>query len=189
VGTFTYDPARAKSMLSALGVRDLPMRIIWESGEFASDTQVLEAVYQMLREVGVRPTLKEFQPGGDISTWRQGKAGDWDLLANGYGSPTGLAVTMLQGMYAGSQEKEKTRDTYHGYIFPGITQQIAAASSETDEARRAVRLQRVQRDIWNTWPAMWAFAPKAVVARRQRVGGLALGANNSYDLTAVRLGA
>jgi len=189
VGSFTYDPARAKSMLAALGVRDLPMRIIWESGEFASDTQVLEAVYQMLREVGVRPTLKEFQPGGDISTWRQGKAGDWDLLANGYGSPTGLAVTMMQGMYAGTQQKETTRDTYHGYIFPGITKQIAAASSETDEARRAVLLQKVQRDIWNTWPAMWAFAPKAVVARRQRVGGLNLGANNSYDLTAVRLGA
>jgi len=189
VGSFTYDPARAKSMLAALGVRDLPMRIIWESGEFASDTQVLEAVYEMLRAVGVRPSLKEFQPGGDISTWRQGKAGDWDLLANGYGSPTGLAVTMLQGMYAGTREKEKTRDTYHGYIFPGITRQIAVASSETDEAQRAVLLQKVQRDIWNTWPAMWAFAPKAVVARRQRVGGLDLGANNSYDLTVVRLGA
>jgi peptide/nickel transport system substrate-binding protein len=187
VGAFSYDPDKAKSMLSSFGVRDLDMRIIWESGEFASDTQVLEAIYEMLRAVGVRPALQQFEPGGDISTWRQGKAGDWDLLANGYGSPTGLAVTMMQGMYAGTEEKEKTRDTYHGYIFPAITRQIAAASSEVDDARRTVLLEKAQRDIWETWPAMWAFAPKAVVVRRNRVGGLQLGANNSYDITAVRL--
>jgi peptide/nickel transport system substrate-binding protein len=187
VGAFSYDPDKAKSMLNSLGVRDLNMKIIWESGEFASDTQVLEAVYEMLRAVGVRPTLQQFQPGGDISTWRQGKGGDWDLVANGYPSPTGLAITMMQGMYAGTEEKEKTRDTYHGYVFPAITRQIAAASSEIDEGRRTMLLERVQRDIWQTWPAMWAFAPKAVVAHRNRVGGLQLGANNSYDLTAVRL--
>ena len=176
-------------MLEALGVRDLPLKIIWESGEFASDTQVMEAVYEMLRAVGVKPTLQQFEPGGDISTWRQGKAGDWDILGNGYGSPTGLAITMMQGMYAGTPAKEETRDTYHGYIFPKITKQIADASSETDAARRGVILGQVQQDIWDTWPAIWAFAPKAVVARRDRVGGLTLGANNSYDLTAVRLGA
>jgi peptide/nickel transport system substrate-binding protein len=189
VGRYRYDPARSRQLLDAAGVRDLSMKIIWESGEFAGDTQVMEAVYAMLKAVGVRVTLQQFEPGGDISTWRQGRAGDWDLLANGYGSPTGLAVTMLQGMYAGTAEKEKTRDTYHGYIFPAITELIAKASSEIDPARRTELLSRAQQAIWRTWPAMWAFAPKAVVARRQRVGGLTLGTNNSYDLTAIRLAA
>jgi peptide/nickel transport system substrate-binding protein len=186
-GEYRYDPDKAKHMLDALGVRDLGIKIIWESGEFASDTQVMEAIYEMLRAVGVKPTLQQFQPGGDISTWRQGKAGEWDVLGNGYGSPTGLAVTMLQGMYAGTAKKEETRDTYHGYIFPKITEQIARASAEIDPKKRQLVLAQVQRDIWNTWPAIWAFAPKSVVARRKRVDGLLLGANNSYDLTAVRL--
>jgi peptide/nickel transport system substrate-binding protein len=189
VGEFRYDPAKAKQLLDAAGVRDLPLKIIWESGEFASDTQVMEAIYEMLRAVGIQPSLQQFEPGGDISTWRQGKAGDWDILGNGYGSPTGLAITMMQGMYAGSAKKEETRDTYHGYIFPEITDLIAQASSETDAARRGQLLGQAQTDIWNTWPALWAFAPKAVVARRNRVDQLTLGANNSYDLTALRLGA
>ena len=40
----------------------------------------------MLRDVGVRVKLQQFEPGGDISAWRQGKAGDWDLLGNGFGT-------------------------------------------------------------------------------------------------------
>src|SRR5437868_1032347 len=116
-------------MLDAAGVRDLELKIIWESGEFAGDTQVMEAVYQMLGAVGVRTTLQQFEPGGDISNWRQGRAGDWDLVANGYPSPTGLAVTIMQGMYAGTPKKEETRDTYHGYIVPEVTELIGQASS------------------------------------------------------------
>jgi ABC-type transport system substrate-binding protein len=187
VGGYRYDPTKARQMLEAAGVRNLTMKIIWESGEFAGDSQVMEAVYEMLRAVGVRATLQQFSPGGDISTWRQGRAGDWDLLANGYASPTGLAITMMQGMYAGTPAKEQTRDTYHGYIFPEVTALIGQASAEVDPAKRADLLTKAQQAAWNTWPAMWAFAPKAVVARRDRVTGMTLGANNSYDLTAIRL--
>jgi peptide/nickel transport system substrate-binding protein len=110
-------------------------------------------------------------------------------VANGYPSPTGLAVTIMQGMYAGTAKKEETRDTYHGYIVPEVTTLISQASSEADAARRTDLLNRAQQAIWNTWPAMWAFAPKAVTARRDRVTGMTLGANNSYDLTAIRLAA
>jgi len=187
VGAFSYDPNRSKQMLDSLGVRDLELKIIWESGEFASDTQVMEAIYAMLRAVGCRPTLQQFEPGGDISTWRQGKAGDWDILGNGYASPTGLAITMMQGMYAGTAKKEETRDTYHGFIFPKITEEIAVASQETDPAKRDHLLMTAQQDIWDTWPAMWAFAPNAVTARRGRVQGMALGSNNSYNLADIRL--
>lgn len=187
VGEFQYDPARARRLLDELGARDLPMTIIWESGEFAGDTQVMEAVYNMLREVGVRPQLRQFEPGGDISQWRAGRGGDWDLLANGYASPTGLALTMLQGMFTGTPEKEQTRDTYHGYIVPEVTALISRASSTVDAEERLEVTAQAQKAIWDTWPAMWAFAPLAVVARRERVASLTLGANNSYDLTGVRL--
>ena len=156
-------------MLSTLGVRDLDMRIIWESGEFASDTQVLEAVYEMLRAVGVRPALQQFEPGGDISTWRQGKAG------TGTCSPTATEArpawrSPWQGMYAGTEEKEKTRDTYHGYVFPAITRQIVAASSEVDDSQPASG-EGAARHLGDLAGDV-GFAPKAVVARRNRVGGL-----------------
>lgn len=87
-------------MLEAEGADDLELTFIWETGEFTNDVSVMESVLEMMKAVGVRVKLQQFEPGGDISSWRQGKTGDWDVLGNGYGNQTGLALTTLQGMYA-----------------------------------------------------------------------------------------
>ncbi|MET1072979.1 MAG: ABC transporter substrate-binding protein, partial [Umezawaea sp.] len=101
--------------------------------------------------------------------------------------PTGLAVSILQGMYAGTPEKEQTRDTYQGYVVPAIAAQISDASAEPDAARRARLLGDAQRAVWATWPCLWAFVPNAVLAHRERVGDISLGPTNSYDLASARL--
>jgi peptide/nickel transport system substrate-binding protein len=186
-GSYTFDPDRTKSELRSLGLEDLRVKIIWESGEFAADTDIMESVLQMLSAAGVGATLQQFEPGGDIAQWRQGKAGDWDILGNGYPSPTGLALTILQGMYAGTPEKEETRDTYHGYLFPEITAIITQASEEVEPARRDALLADAQRRIWDTCPMLWSFVPKAVLGRRTRIDGIDLRPTNSYDLAAVTL--
>ncbi|MEV7681209.1 ABC transporter substrate-binding protein [Streptomyces sp. NPDC088341] len=186
-GSYTHDPARARSLLTSLGATDLRVKIIWETGEFAADTSVMEAVLDMLKAVGVRASLQQFEPGGDILTWRQGRAGDWDVIGNGYGSPTGQALTTLQGMYGGTAAKERTRDTFMGYVVPRVERQLTAAATEVDDTERAGKLAVVQQAIWETWPSLWAFAPKTLLARRSRVDGLSLLPINSYDLSAVRL--
>ncbi|MFC4469773.1 ABC transporter substrate-binding protein [Streptomyces xiangluensis] len=186
-GTYAFDPGRARQLLQSLGADDLRIKVIWESGEFAGDTSVMEAVLDMLQDVGVRASLQQFQPGGDILKWRQGRAGDWDVIGNGYSSPTGQALTMLQGMYGGTAEKERTGDAFMGYVIPRIERQLSAAATEVDDAERDRRLATVQRAVWETWPSLWAVAPKTLLARRDRVQGLALQAINSYDLTAIRL--
>jgi peptide/nickel transport system substrate-binding protein len=186
-GGYRYDPARARQTLDALGVRDLELVIIWESGEFPADTSVMEAVAAMLGDVGVRTRLQQFQPGGDIQQWRQGRGGDWDILGNGYPGPTGEAATSLQGMYGGTPEKEATRDTYQGYVMPEIAAGLAAAAREPDPTRRLAMLADTQHAIWATWPCLWAFVPDVVLARRERVSGIALQPTNSYDISSVRL--
>jgi peptide/nickel transport system substrate-binding protein len=186
-GEYVYDPEKAKSTLAELGVKDLTIKIIWETGEFASDTSVMEALVEMFAKIGVKAELQQFEPGGNIMAWRQGKQGDWDLLANGYPSPTGLAITMLQGMYSGTPEKEKTRDTYQGYVIPEVSAKIQAASAEADPARRQKLLEDAQQAVWDTWPCAWAFVPKSVLAHRNRVSGINLAPTNSYPLVDVRL--
>jgi peptide/nickel transport system substrate-binding protein len=186
-GHYRFDPRRARQMLDAEGVKDLELTFIWETGEFLNDVSVMESVVQMMGDVGVRARLHQFEPGGDISSWRQGKAGDWDVLGNGYGNQTGLALTTIQGMYAGTAEKEKTRDTYHGYVFPEITAKIEAASAEPDPTRRTQLLNEAQVDVWNTWPCLWSFVPNALLAKRTRVQNVDLTPINSYNLGNVRL--
>lgn len=186
-GSYTYDPGKARALLKSYGAEGLSVRIIWESGEFAADTSVMEAVLDMLGEVGVRATLQQFEPGGDILKWRQGRAGDWDVIGNGFGSPTGQALTMLQGMYGATAAKERTRDAFMGYVVPRIERQLSAAATEVDAAERGRKLTAVQHAVWDTWPSLWAFAPKTLLARRGRVRGLAVQPINSYDLSTVRL--
>ncbi|MCX2730141.1 ABC transporter substrate-binding protein [Saccharopolyspora sp. NFXS83] len=183
-GEYVHDPRRAQELLAAAGVRDgdLKLRIIWESGEFANDTTVMEAVLQMLRQVGVRAELRQFEPGGDIAQWRQGRGGDWDVIGNGLSTPTALAVSALQGMYGGTPEDERTRDTYQGYVFPQVADLIDRATSEVDPAVRQDLLARSQQAVWDTWPCLWAFVPRVVLAHRQRVAGLSLEPTNSYEL-------
>ncbi|MFJ2618334.1 ABC transporter substrate-binding protein [Glutamicibacter sp. NPDC087344] len=186
-GDYVYDPGKAKSLLADYGASDLTLKIIWETGEFPSDTAIMEALVQMFGDIGVRTELQQFEPGGNILQWRQGKEGDWDLLGNGFSSPTGLAITMLQGMYAGTAQKEKTRDTYQGYVNPEVTKKIARAASEVDEVKRQTYLKDAQQAAWDTWPCAWAFTPKSILARRERVQNLNLSAANAYPLAAVGL--
>jgi peptide/nickel transport system substrate-binding protein len=186
-GDYVYDPEKARATLQDLGATDLTLKIIWETGEFAGDTSVMEALVEMFGAIGVRTELQQFEPGGNILAWRQGKEGDWDLLGNGYSSPTGLAITMLQGMYAGTPEKEQTRDTYQGYVVPEVTTAIQAALTETDQLRRQDLLDAAQQAVWDTWPCAWAFVPKSVLAHRNRVSDINLASTNSYPLATARL--
>ncbi|WP_416971696.1 ABC transporter substrate-binding protein [Streptomyces sp. 4F14] len=186
-GRYVHDPARARQLLTSLGAQGLRIRIMWESGEFAADTSVMEAVAEMLKDVGVRASLLQFEPGGDILKWRQGKGGDWDVIGNGFPGPTGQAVTMLQAMYAGTAADERTGDAFMGYVQPSVARRISAAAGETDAAVRDRGLAAAQHAVWDTWPSLWAFVPKTLLARRSRVEGIGLLPVNSYDLTAVRL--
>ena len=46
-------------------------------------------------------------------------------------------------------------------------------------------LKQAQEKIWAQWPAVWAWTPNNVLAKRKRVQNLNLRATNSYDLAAV----
>jgi ABC-type transport system substrate-binding protein len=186
-GQYTFDPAKAQQMLAAEGVTGLGLTFIWEDSEFAGAARVMEALVGMLGDVGVKATLKEIPKGGEINAWRRGEAGDWDVLGNGYGNQTGLAITNLQGQYGGTAEKEKTRDSYHGFVFPEVTALLDQASAEPDEAKRDALLGQAQEKIWALWPAMWAWTPDNVLARRKRVTTLTLSPANSYDLAKVQV--
>ena len=93
-------------------------------------------------------------------------------------------------MYGGTAEKEETRDTYQGYVFPEIADQLADASAETDAAERATR-RRPAGDLGHlavpvgvraqTWcsPAATASghgarADQLLRPRRRAAGGLTM---------------
>ena len=99
----------------------------------------------------------------------------------------GWRITNLQGQYGGTAEKEKTRDTYHGFVFPEVTSLLDEASQNPDVAARNAQLKEAQEKIWALWPAMWAWTPNNLLARRKRVTTLDLSPGNFYDLSTVKV--
>lgn len=184
VGSFDYDPDLAREMLADAGASDLKVRIIYETGEFFSISQVMEAIVDMLAEVGVEAELVEFAPGGDIGAWRRGEGESWDILGNGLGNQTGSALDTLL-TWAGTDEKEQQRQTYHGFIVPEVTDAILAAATETDDVRRQELLADAQSLLYQEWPAMWGFVQNNITAYRDTVSGLEIAPNNTFDLTRV----
>lgn len=187
VGAFKYDPDEAKARLKAAGAENLKVRIIFEDGEFFSIPQVMESVADMLAKVGVRAELKEFTPGGDIGEWRLGNGEKWDVLGNGLGNQTGAALDTLLA-WAGTPEKEKERATYHGFVFPKVTNAILAASQEVEPQKQTELLKVAQEELFATWPAMWGFVQNNVTGYRDNVTGIEVAPNNIFDLTKVSVG-
>ena len=80
-----------------------------------------------------------------------------------------------RGQYGGTAEKEKTRDTYHGFVFPEVTYAARRGLRRTPTwAARNAQLKEAQEKIWALWPAMWAWTPNNLLAKRKRVTALEL---------------
>jgi peptide/nickel transport system substrate-binding protein len=184
-GEYKYDPAKAKALLKEAGYENgFPVTIIWEKGEFMNAAQVMETVASMLQAVGVKATLKEFESGGDIGKWRRGETGDWDILGNGYGNPTGDGFSPLQGIFGGTPELEKTRDSYHGYVVKDVYEKVGAASLEFGEKRLQL-MGEAQKLAWATWPQIWGFTQNNITAYRKNMKGIEVLPTNVFELRKV----
>ena len=159
-GTYIYDPARPRQCSTTAG-RHRP-----QAEDHLGDRRVrlrhLRA-WRPCRDVRRRrrqaPSCSSSNPAATSWPGARASGGDWDLLGNGFSSPTGLAITMMQGMYAGTAEKEKTRDTYHGLRRPRDRRTLdPGASAEADPAERDAAARRGAAGRSGTpGRALWAF--------------------------------
>ena len=55
---------------------------------------------------------------------------------------------------------------YGEFMTEAERRRLTSGLAEVDKAARNELLAQAQRAIWATWPCLWAFVPKVVVARR-----------------------
>ena len=68
-----------------------------------------------------------------------------------------------------------------------MTALLDQASQNPDLASRNAQLKEAQEKIWALWPAMWAWTPNNLLARRKRVTTLDLSPGNFYDPSTVKV--
>ncbi len=116
--------------------------------------------------------------------------GDWDILGNGYPQPDRPGHDHAAGHVRAAPRRRKPPATpTTAMSFPEVADLIQRGAAEVDRSAREPLLAAAQQAIWDTWPCLWAFVPKSVLARRNRVQRrVSLAPTNSYDLVDVAAG-
>jgi len=137
-----YDPKKAKALLAEAGYPDgFQLTIHGPAGRYVNDSEVLQAVGQMLARIGIE-TKVEVVPWSVYSP--KYAARDYSFFLGAWGVNTGEVSNPALALVAG-RDKEKGTGRYNGggVDDPEINELLAKATSNLDDASREEQLQKV----------------------------------------------
>src|SRR5690606_22967026 len=137
-----YDPKKDKALLAEAGYPDgFQMTIHGPAGCYVNDSEVLQAVGQMLTRMGIETNVeivqsREYSP--------KNAARNYSFFLGAWGVNTGEVSNPALALVAG-RDKEKGTGRYNGggVDDPEINELLAKATSNLDDASREEQLQKV----------------------------------------------
>ncbi len=156
VGTYEFNPAKAKQLLTAAGVKPgTKISFIHPTGRYTQDKEVAQAIAGYLREVGLEPQLQTMDWPTYIKTilTPADKGNTTELHLLGW-APAFLdaAQQVLQFLstYAPPAGLETTF-----YNDPKVDEQILAADRESNSDKRKDVYCQISKKVWADAP--WIF--------------------------------
>lgn len=177
---FTYDPARAKALLSAAGYANgLDVTIFAISGS-ADDQALTTALQQMWGAVGVRLKIEQVDTATRTARYRandfQMRTGAWtDDIAD---------PSQITGYYA---VKGETEAAHTGFSDPTIEKLFPLSQQETSRVKRASLYRQIQTLYTKASPTIYLFETPYPVALAKNVQGfnqIPLG-NNIFEAASI----
>ncbi|MBI4279304.1 MAG: hypothetical protein HY660_12690 [Armatimonadetes bacterium] len=138
---YSYDPARAKSLLKQAGVAEGTKLVIWTpQGRYVNDKEISVAVQSMLKKVGFDVELQAF---GDFPTYLQAlNTLQFDLALWGW-APGGGNVDSLQlGLHSRYARKFMNWASFNN---PKVDEALRKAAAEVDRNKRAAYYAEAQK--------------------------------------------
>ncbi|UYO93327.1 ABC transporter substrate-binding protein [Pollutimonas sp. M17] len=137
-----YDPRKAKELLAEAGYPDgFALTIHGPAGRYVNDSEVLQAVGQMLARIGIE-TKVEVVPWSVYSP--KYAARDYSFFLGAWGVNTGEVSNPALALVAGRDPKKGTgRYNGGGVDVPEINELLAKATSNLNDADREKQLQEV----------------------------------------------
>lgn len=137
-----YDPEAAKALLAEAGYPDgFRITVHGPSGRYVKDSEVVQAVGQMLARVGIQAQV-EVQPWSMYSNAYS--EGAFSMFLGSWGVNTGETTNPTVALVA-TRDEEKGTGRYNGggISDPQIDEVLAKASSTLDEAERGPLLEEL----------------------------------------------
>ncbi|HUY99938.1 MAG TPA: ABC transporter substrate-binding protein [Thermomicrobiaceae bacterium] len=166
---YTYDVAKAKSLLQEAGVKAGTPLVIWSpQGRYVGDKDIATAVQGMMNDLGFNASVQVF---GDFPTYiKQLDSLNYDMAIWGWVSPdpdVGLN-NVYSGQFAGKFPN------WGGYSNPTVDGLLKQAVASTTDAERANLYAQAQKQIWQDAPVLW-------LDWQQNLTGLSTKVVNVYD--------
>lgn len=155
VGTYAYDPNKAKQLLQEAGWKaDTRLKFIHPTGRYVQDKQAAEAIAGFLREVGIQADLETSDwPTylGRINVAEDKGTSNMHLLgwAPGFLDAAGQVVQFTKNAWP-----PKGLNTSH-YTNPRVEELIAQGTSEPSPEKRQAIYAEMSKIVWDDAP--WLF--------------------------------
>jgi peptide/nickel transport system substrate-binding protein len=184
VGSYPFDPAKAKQLLQQAGFPQGFQTTLWTPiRRYPMDVEAAEAVVEMLRNVGITATLvpKEY---ADLTsaTFVPAEKATHQMFLYSWGQITGDADYGLYQMYTSESWPTKGQNRMY-YANPEVDKLLAQSRAETNAVRRAELLKAAQAKIWADAPAVYIYTPSFISAHSKQLKGVTV--NPSSELVMV----
>jgi peptide/nickel transport system substrate-binding protein len=181
-----YDPEQAQSLMVEAGYPDgFPLRMVYTSGRWAGDDQVVEAVQGFwANHLGIQMEIE-----------RRDQAGFVDALREDPYEHEGLIIMPIRTSYYNDYHLYRmyhTEATHgdtaqrSGYSNPEVDELIEAERQEFDEAAREDLFHQIQRLIWEDQPFIYLFQGANIWSQKDNIEGFEIHPGNSFVPKQVR---
>lgn len=148
VDEVAYDPEAARQLLADAGYPDgFAMTIHGPAGRYTNDSQIIQAVGQMLTRIGIETTV-EVVPWSVYSG--RYSEGEYSFFLGSWGVNTGEVSNPALALIA-ARDAEKGTGRYNGggVDIPEVNELLDQATSTLEEADREPLLQEISAMVFN----------------------------------------
>lgn len=187
IGTYEYDPDRARALLAEAGWEDRDGDgVVDKDGEPLQPTyiyseqnlraaEVAQAIQGDLRNIGVDVQLKVIEHAAWSSAVLTERGNlQAELQFTSFNPSDGDATRQLRFMFLTNPDPtgKPAEGNWGWYSNPQVDEVLQAASLEVDQAKRSQILAEVQALLMEDAPWIWLYAPDLLVGVRKGVQGV-----------------
>lgn len=177
-GDYSYDPSKAKQLLSESGVGKISVTMGSPTGRYLQDIQASQAIAGFLREVGVTVNVKTMDWPSYVSAM-QDKNGPFDLHLLGWAPGALDAPTQMQMFDKASLAPKGLNNSF--YTDPQVEAMFAKASKDLDESSRNAQYCQIQNKIWQDAPWTFLWSQTLILAYKSDIAGISYQPNEKFE--------
>lgn len=180
VGSYAYDPNKAKQMLAAAGASNLSIKFVSPTGRYIQDFQAAQAIANDLSAVGVKvqgPSTMDWPTYlGTINVPPAKASVDLHLLgwAPGY-----LDASQAMVQFQSTQWPPAGLATSY-YQNPQVDDLLSKANSESSQSARQSDYCNASKIIWNDAPWIFLWVQRFPIVTTSKVTGVQSIPNESF---------